>query len=242
MSSVKAKIETIIKKKKHEDSVGYQMAEKREELPNFLSKELRDAGISKAKFMEVTGATSSDDNLSNLSDDFEIYVNIIADGLDDNIYDPYYQSRLASNHMGLADTMKTLRSGKKINNRLKFVKVVTAISAVISFAWGIRKYTQGSFLATGISFFISADLLRVSYNCFIKQYCSLAINFLGGSAQKLGATVIEIAKSAMGITEPGDDPLLRLKHDLLYEVLVEDTFSKQVYLKALEVFKDLNKK
>lgn len=77
----------------------------------------------------------------------------------------------------------------------------------------------------------AADLVRISYNSYLKNYCSLAANKLGGDFTKLSTTVLQAASSALGLG--GEDPFAKLKKEVMYDILVENTISSALIRKVM---------
>lgn len=48
----------------------------------------------------------------------------------------------------------------------------------------------------------------------------------------MGETLFQMAKTAVGLAEPGEDPMLKLKYDVVWSILAEDTITKKLYLKV----------
>ena len=49
-----------------------------------------------------------------------------------------------------------------------------------------------------------------------------------------------MAKSAVGLADPGEDPMMKLKYDVVWSILAEDTITKKLYLKVGSIRIDSN--
>jgi hypothetical protein len=136
--------------------------------------------------------------------------------------------------MNIAEAVATAKQSVKMDNRLKAIKVICATSAIGFALFGWAKMSSGNIIGAGMFGLFAADLLRVSYNCYLTNYCSIAISKYCGSIAALSGTIFTSLKTAVGLANPADDPLIRLKHDILWEVLAENTISKYVYDQVIE--------
>lgn len=229
MSDLRSRIRKVTDAQKAKDPVGYQRAEKSEELPRYLADELKKAGITVAEYMQATGQK---EKLTTFSDDFDKYIDMVSDALDDNLYEPYYQANLPPNHMGIANVLQQTRTAKSVADKLRTIKALSGIASALCLVMFLKRMTQGQVFGGLFYLLFSADLLRLSYNCYIKRYLSSAINSLGGNAAKASTTLFKMAQSAAGITDPADDPLLKLKHDVMWELLFEDMISTKLINKV----------
>ena len=84
---------------------------------------------------------------------------------------------------------------------------------------------------------VSFDLLHISYNCYDKRYCSLYINMIGGDMSKVGDTIYKFVKSAIGITDNSQDPLIKLYTEIQWNLVLTDTISKALLSKVALVVK-----
>ena len=134
--------------------------------------------------------------------------------------------------MNIADTIAKCKPSKKIEEKLKYIKVSSAFISFFAFSYSIFSIMRGGIPKAGLFLFLSADFLRVSYNSYINAYCSIFIRKYFGSVSKTGETIFRMVQSAVGLTEPADDPLIKMKSDVVWNILVEDTLTKALYLKV----------
>jgi len=160
------------------------------------------------------------------------YFDTVSNTLDDVLFEPYYQSHLSATHMNMAETMAAFQSSKKVQERMKNTKVICGVSSFLLFSYSLYSLMTGNIPKFAFCVYASADLLRVSYNCYSKNYCSIFIRKYFGNVAKLGETLFQMAKSAVGLTEPEDSPLSKLKEGIILDILMEDTLSKLLYLKV----------
>jgi len=239
---IKKSLNAIINEKKKSDPRGYSKALNDNCLLEYLSADLRRAKINTSmlkidKNGQISISVPSHTMKRNIDNDTILdYFDTISATLDDNLFEPYYQSTLSANHMNMAETMAAFKSSQKIQERLKNTKVVCGVSSFLLFSYSLYSLMTGNVLKSAFCFYASADLLRVSYNCYTKNYCSIFIRKYFGNVAKLGDTLFQMAKSVVGLTEPEDSPLIKLKEGIILDILMEDTLSKILYLKVEKFF------
>jgi hypothetical protein len=165
-------------------------------------------------------------------EDLADYFEVVSEALDEIVYGPFYRANLATDHMNMAETIAACKSSRRIEERLKSVKVTCCALSLFSFVISLYSIMRGSLPKGALCLFLSADLLRVSYNCYIKNYCAIFIRKYFGSISRVGESIFQMAKAAVGLADPSEDPLAKIKHEVMWEVLMEDTLSKLAYLKV----------
>ena len=84
----------------------------------------------------------------------------------------------------------------------------------------------------------SIDLLRISYNCYIKQYCTIVAKKLAGNASALGNTLFQWISSNItpNINHTNNnkhvpqDPFTVIKERIMWDVVyTTDTYWYEVY-------------
>jgi hypothetical protein len=127
------------------------------------------------------------------ADELLDYFEIISQNVDSAVFEPYFNSTAGTFERSLYDNMTDLKSIRKIDDLLRTKKVIAAVMCVASAGMCVSSILLSSPLRAMAYGVISADLLRVSYNCYIKNYCALALKRLGsdGNPAKIGAAVFQ---------------------------------------------------
>ena len=112
-------------------------------------------------------------------------VDQISHALDEHLFEPYYQATLATNHMNLAEVMSVCKSAGRIHSRLVNIKVSCAVVSVLSLSFSAYNLMAGRIPMAALNLLLSIDCLRVSYNCYLKNYCSIFIRQHFGNATKV---------------------------------------------------------
>jgi hypothetical protein len=91
---------------------------------------------------------------------------------------------------------------------------------------GLLKF-RSSPLHTIFYFVLSADSLRISYNCYVKNYYSIASKKFSEDTGNIANTIISFAQKAVGALV-NDDPLKKLKEEVDWQIIFENTFAKYI--------------
>jgi hypothetical protein len=222
MSQQEDKIRQIIEQKRKRDPEGFQKAEINGSLQTFLANDFKKAGIDPNLISDYLKATSELDK----------YLFALSDGLDEIIFEPFYQSQKAVNHMYITEALTACKSSKYIEYRLKLVKVLSAGGSLI--CAGLSLSNLGNIFKLVIFGVLSVDLLRISYNCYMKNYVSLALKKIGGDPAKVAKSIFKFAQNVIGInaSNSDDDPFFKLKNDVMIDVVFENTLMKQGFEKV----------
>lgn len=119
-----------------------------------------------------------------------------------------------------------------LNNKLRTIKVcafgagVLCIGALLGAIAGRRLFGIAMY---GIT---AADLIRISYNCYIKNYVCLAMSKLGGTTSGATESFFAWMSSATGLT-PAKDPFNIIQNEISYEILSKNTICKQLYIQVM---------
>ena len=126
-------------------------------------------------------------------DELPDYIETVSQIVDDNVFEPYFTSNSGLFERNLYENMTDLRSIRKIDNLLRFTKVASIIGCLFSFGLCLRSCARASPAYAILYGIMSVDLLRISYNCYIKNYCAIALKQLGsdGNPAKIGAAVFQ---------------------------------------------------
>mmetsp|Transcript_15362 Transcript_15362/g.14732 ORF Transcript_15362/g.14732 Transcript_15362/m.14732 type:complete len:205 (-) Transcript_15362:92-706(-) len=161
------------------------------------------------------------------------FIQIVSTLVDENIYEPHFQSTADTFSRNLSETMTNTKTFKKIDDNLRFTKVNSLIAAIFLFLQCLRYFALASPIYALLYGFISVDLLRVSHNCYLKNYCCIALKRLGadGDPKKLGAAFFQWAQSAVGVKN-SEDPFAKLSEKIIYEVIFNKCISISLYHKV----------
>jgi hypothetical protein len=227
MSDTLTQLRAIIAAKKQVDPAGYRQAEARGELLSYLRDDLKRAKIDPSALNQLNRTNRTNNQVGA----FDEVVETVSFHLDEVLYLPYYESNLASNHLGLADVMTKFRTCR--NNRpLKNLKVAAAVSSILCVGLALSSTLKGRILFAGLYGVCAADLLRISYHCYDKKYCSLYLESTGGSAANLADSMFKFAKTAMGLAPPQEDPFVRFQTEIVWENLVQGSLCMQLVSKV----------
>lgn len=121
------------------------------------------------------------------------YVEIISMNVDAAVFEPYFNSQSGPFERSLYENMSDLKSIRKVDDLLRTKKVIAVVMCIASAGMCVSSFLQSSPVRAMGYGIISADLLRISYNCYIKNYCALALKRLGsdGNPVKIGAAVFQ---------------------------------------------------
>ena len=131
--------------------------------------------------------------MSDITDDLPDYIDTISKVADENFFEPYFRSNATLFEKNLSDNMTDLRSIRKIDLLLRHTKVFAALGSIFLLSLSLRSGMRASPIYAVIYGVLSADCLRMSYNCYIKNYCAIAMKKLGsdGNPAKIGAAVFK---------------------------------------------------
>lgn len=223
------KLKELIEREKRKNPKEFLDAERKGELLHYLGPAMKKANINPALLNQYCKERSHD---SDLHKQIETFIDTVSVNLDESLYEPYYQSNTPPNNMGIADVMAAHRASGNIRTKLKRLKVFCALGSVICLGVGVRYLTSRYIIHAAVFCVAAADLLRISYNAYDKKYCSLFLTMIGGNVTRLTDTIFKFAKSVVGMTDPQDDPLLRLRNEVLWGNLLQDTFVQKLYHKV----------
>jgi hypothetical protein len=211
----------LLLKKKREAPEEYRKAEESGKLLEYLSAELKSLGID-----PLSIDTSIIENASD-------HLNIISNILDECAFDPYFTSQAGDFERFISSKIVDFRLAENIEISLKFPKVAFAASAALISIFAmvclVRKRLPAFLLCTAVA----SDCLRVSYNCYIKNYCSLAASRLMNNP---GSSLLSWAQNALGLGK--SNPLDKLKDTINWEVLVDNTIIGKIFPSVCKQYVD----
>jgi hypothetical protein len=82
-------------------------------------------------------------------------------------------------------------------------------------------------------FAIGYDLFTVSYNCFIKRYCSNAGRRF---FKEVNETVVSAIKETLGLKNTEEDPIAMLNRDLDWDSITKDTLTRPLVKKIADTY------
>ena len=129
--------------------------------------------------------------------EFNEYVDIASQQIDKIVFEPYFKTQISQSkekNMTIS-TVFDANTLKKIDGSLKSIKVSCFALALLCGAYCLSNLSRPKGFLFGI---VAYDLLRISYNCYTKNYCYLAVDSLSGDFKKLGSTILKVASSALG--------------------------------------------
>ena len=97
--------------------------------------------------------------------------------LDKNIFDPLFQSNATDLEKQMADSATDLKYFGGIDGILRTTKIVCFLASPIFLLLTLKKLISGSFPLLAIAY--GLDFLRVSYNCYVKNYCAVGLRRCG---------------------------------------------------------------
>lgn len=247
----KQKIKAIIELKNKEDPVGFSAAERSGNLSKFLENDLKKAGISVDSFMATMGQQQKSSSSSSSSrstggggaaarsnnvgsnnpnsenPDVQQVVITISNALDEHIFKQLYTDT-PNPHKYFAEALAATKS-PKILKTLNNFKVICAVSSLFFFGLAAKNLATKNIFKVLVYGMLGFDLCKMSYNCYMKKYCTNALHHLFGDTLTTGATIFASVKAAVGLADPASDPLIKLKHGIMFEVIYDTTLTKQLY-------------
>ena len=114
--------------------------------------------------------------------------------LDERLYDPYYRSKATEFEMEISTAMTNRKYFAGIENILRRTKIISFLACPIFLGVFIKKLSsRPPPILVCIYGVISLDCLRISYNCYSRNYCAIGLRKLGtdGNLIKIGSTMFE---------------------------------------------------
>ena len=100
--------------------------------------------------------------------------------LDKNVFDPLFQSNATDLEKQMADSATDLKYFGGIDGILRTTKVVCFLASPLFLLLTVKKLISGSFPLLAIAYgIVGLDFLRVSYNCYVKNYCAVGLRRCG---------------------------------------------------------------
>ena len=106
--------------------------------------------------------------------------------LDENIFDPHFQSNATDLEKQMANSATDLKYFGGIDGILRTTKVICFLASPLFLLLTVKKLISGSFPLLAIAYgIVGLDFLRVSYNCYVKNYCAVGLRRFGRKQSKI---------------------------------------------------------
>jgi hypothetical protein len=100
--------------------------------------------------------------------------------LDENVFDPHFQSNATDLEKQMADSATDLKYFGGIDCALRTTKVICFLVSPLFLLLTVKKLISESFPILAIAYgIVGLDFLRVSYNCYVKNYCAVGLRRCG---------------------------------------------------------------
>ena len=139
----------------------------------------------------------------------------------------------------IAESMTDMAVFRRIDGMLRTTKVLAFVASPF-FLMSCLKNLASARPVLGIIYgLLAVDCFKISFNCYIKTYCALALQNLGadGDPSKIGATIMAWASSTFGVGR-AEDPFKKLQEGVMWEVIFHDCVSMRVYRAIKELTKN----
>jgi hypothetical protein len=218
---------------KEEDMKNLTASEKLTNVAKILvDKQKKDPSSFRAKKMlrTISGSISRSNAEENEEEENSILASI-SRLLDEHVYDPYFQSRTGEFENAVSESAIYFTRKENLDKMLRAGKIISFIACPLFFILSIRNLRPTrSNLTLAYPFYASiygvlcVDSLRVSYNCYSKNYCAIALRrvYNNGDALKIADAAIQWAQVAIGIKDSEEDHFEKLKKQILWSVVTTD--------------------
>eukprot|EP01041_Mallomonas_annulata_P010487 gene10487-21876_t len=219
-------LEEIINRKKKYDPTGLLRAQREGTLAEYLAEDIKAIGLD-PKEIKISSRKPRSTGKNDNDVSFLKFVDQGSEMLDELLYSKLYKKGDSTMELMLASRISDYGALSDLNDRLKTPKVLFAAAGSFCLLMSLAKLSRGG--ASGIVFAVlSADLFRMSYNCYIKRYCVLAGRSLFGNIKRAGSTLLSWAQSSLGIKDESEDPIHKLQEDVVWEAVLTDTVTEKI--------------
>jgi len=165
-----------------------------------------------------------------VSEDTNGLIHSISKFLDDKLYEPYFQTQAGVFESSLSESMTDLKEFRQIDDLLRNVKIISFVATPLLFVLSLRNLNSKKPVEATIFGALCADSLRLSYNCYIKNYCCISLKRMGENADalKVGTAFFQWAKTAIGV-ENKTNPFTQLKEEILIETVTTGCIIANIY-------------
>ncbi len=222
------KVKELIESEKLQDPEGFRRAVVNNELAKFLGPALKRANVT----------TQQLENYVNKSPDihvvdFATFLDACEEGmsttLDSFLFEPYFHHNVSKINIGMANAMSNLLRYSPVRVPLRQVKLVSFAASKHSLGLALS-YGFINYIPQSVFFSVLfADLLRISYNCYDKQYSALYLDMVGGSVSKVAGSLFRCVTTMVGITDLSDGPLIEFGTKIIWRNLIKGTMFEMLY-------------
>lgn len=114
--------------------------------------------------------------------------------LDERLFDPHFRSKSTEFEIEISTTMTNRKYFAGIEDVLRRTKIISFLACPIFLGAFMQKVNSRSQPALACLYgVLSVDCLRMSYNCYSRNYCAIGLRQLGndGNVIKISSTVFE---------------------------------------------------
>lgn len=244
-------IKEIINNKIEVDPIGYYEALLNGDLLHYLYYDLKKAQIDVHTFLVYEKSLLTHLNPSTVNTilkkvRLEKDINCTSLVLDQWLFAPYYHHIQSCNHVSISEVLSSYNSSDTIIPTLKQIKVISATYSICGFTLAYGSMMMGHVSLGALLSVASFDLLCISYNCFIKRYCSLYVDLIMANASCADDTIRSFVKRAVGLNHHHPQlqhhhqlqhhlersPFMALYTDIHWNNLLQDTIAQTVVIKV----------
>ena len=229
-STPAAKLKLLINIKKAEDPAGFQRAASTGQLVQYLRSDMSFADIHPSYAILYQKSTW----------DFEMrfflekFFQTSSDVLDRQLYADYHRQSLRqmdaqTTDIGVAKSLIALRSYSSVVYPMNQIKVLGFGGSLFCMGMSMRALVRGRLPTSAALMVGSFDLLRVSYNCYDKQYGARYADYLCGDFNRVCDTVFNFTKTVLLISPLRENFLLKAHADIQWNCLIQGTLTKEMF-------------
>jgi len=255
-----AKIDAVLARILRVDKAALVKAFNEGRLLDFAGEELKKEGIDpkKISLTELTqrmrgllgqpGATSgasSSSSSSRAAPPPNDLIEQVSAAVDEQLFEPMWQQSATPFDKQIVSGITDMATFRRIDRLLRTTKVLAFVASPLFLFSALRNVAVARPVMAATYGLLAVDCFRVSFNCYIKTYCALALQKLGadGDPAKIASTVMAWASAAMGIGGTRtEDPFKRLQDKVMWEVVLHDLISMRVYRAARELLSENNRR
>eukprot|EP01041_Mallomonas_annulata_P007963 gene7963-16299_t len=219
-------LEEIVDRKKRDDPIGFSKAQREDRLTEYLAFDLYAIGVDPCAFK----LSYQNPKSNGFNGTYVLLPRFVVEGSEilDVLYSRLYKQGDCMVELMLA-SIPHYDALSFLNIKLKTPKVIFAAAGSFCLVNSLDKLLSRKGAVLGIVFAVlSADLFRMSYNCYIKKYCELVGRNYFGSMERTGNTFLSWAQSSMGIKDESENPIRRVQVDLIWEAVLADTITEKI--------------
>ena len=227
------KVKELVESENLRDPEGFRRAVVNNELAKFLDPALKRANVTSAELENYLSKPADIDVV-----DVATFLDACEEGMsttvDRFIFEPCFQKNKSTINVGAANAMANLLRYSSVRVPLRQIKLMSFAASshcfCLAFSYGFKNYLPHSVFFS----ILCADLFRVSYNCYDKQYCALYLEMIGGSVSKVADSLLKCVTTMVGITDLSDGPLIAFGTKIMWRNLIKGTFFENLYALVAE--------